>query len=85
MIIFKNNSLSMDRFEQEEMGSKDYGVDLPPIDFKKIAGACGAEGYTCTTPEEVTENLGTAFSSNRPSVIEVLTDPDEPPATPDKV
>src|ERR1700712_5561283 len=44
VIIFKNNALAMDRFEQEEIGSKRYGIDLQPINFVKIAEACGAEG-----------------------------------------
>lgn len=41
LIIFKSNALAMDRFEQEEIGSKQYGIKLQPIDFTKIAEACG--------------------------------------------
>jgi pyruvate dehydrogenase (quinone) len=85
IIVFKNNSLSMDRFEQEEMGNQDYGIDLQPIDFVKIAEACGAEGYYCKTSDEVTANLKRAFASSMPAVIEVNVDPNEPPLPPDKV
>jgi len=85
VIVFKNNSLSMDRFEQEEMGYKPYGDSLQPIDFAKIAEACGAEGYRCDKPSEVPSTLKQAFASKRPAVIEVSVDPDEPPLPPDKV
>jgi thiamine pyrophosphate-dependent acetolactate synthase large subunit-like protein len=54
VIVFKNNLLAMDRWEQEDLGNMDYGVALQPIDFAKVAVACGAEGYTCRKPEELT-------------------------------
>ena len=85
VIVFKNNSLSMDRFEQEEMGYKPYGDALQPIDFAKIAEACGAEGYRCDKPADVASTLKQALASKRPAVIEVNVDPDEPPLPPDKV
>lgn len=85
IIVFKNGQLSMDRFEQEEMGNKDYGIRLQPIDFAGIAKACGAEGYSCSDPGEVSATLQKAFASNQPAVIEVIVDPDEKPVTPDKV
>ncbi|HEX4372608.1 MAG TPA: thiamine pyrophosphate-dependent enzyme [Puia sp.] len=85
IIIFKNNQLSMDRFEQEEMGSKDYGINLLPIDFVKVSEACGAEGYSCKRAEDLPAILRRAFATKKPSVIEVMVDPDEPPSKPEKI
>ena len=85
IIIYKNNSLSMDKFEQEELGNQNYGDSLQPIDFVKIAEACGAEGYRCTKPEEIAPVLKTAFASKSPAVIEVTVDPEANPQAPEKI
>lgn len=85
VIIFKNNALAMDRFEQEEIGSKQYGTELQPIDFTKIAEACGAEGYKCSKPGDLKSVLTKAFASAKPCVIEVDVDPDTPPDPPEKI
>jgi len=85
VIVFKNNSLSMDRFEQEEMGNERYGDSLHPIDFVKVAEACGAEGYRCEDPRMLEATLARAFASSAPAVIEVSVDPDEEPAPPEKL
>jgi thiamine pyrophosphate-dependent acetolactate synthase large subunit-like protein len=85
IILFKNNSLAMDRFEQEDLGNPDYGITLQPIDFSKIAEACGAEGYTCRKPDEIIPTLKQAFASLRPTLIQVEVDPDENPLPPEKL
>ena len=85
IIVFKNNSLAMDRFEQEDLGNPDYGISLQPIDFAKIADACGAEGFTCRDPDELSGMLKRAFSSTRPALVQVEVDPDENPLPPEKI
>jgi pyruvate dehydrogenase (quinone) len=85
VILFKNNALAMDRFEQEDLGNPDYGIALQQIDFAKIAEACGAEGYTCTRPDEIAPVLRKAFASSRPVVVQIEVDPDENPLPPEKI
>jgi thiamine pyrophosphate-dependent acetolactate synthase large subunit-like protein len=85
VIIFKNNSLAMDKFEQEEIGAKEYGIALHPIDFCKVAEACGAEAYKISQPADVTLVLSTAFASSQPCVIEVDVDPEASPAPPEEL
>jgi pyruvate dehydrogenase (quinone) len=85
IIIFKNNELAMDRFEQADAGVPEYGVSLQPIDFAKFAEACGAEGYTCKTAVDLPATLKRAFTSSGPAVIQVEIDADQKPAPPDKV
>jgi pyruvate dehydrogenase (quinone)/pyruvate oxidase/pyruvate decarboxylase len=82
VILFKNNLLAMDRFEQEEAG---YPDALQPIDFAAIAVACGAEGYTVTSPGAPEPTLRKALRSDRPAVVQVEVDPDEVPAAPEKL
>lgn len=85
IIVFKNNALAMDRFEQEEIGAKEYGIALHPIQFAKIAEACGAEGYTCSRAADLPGILRKALASNNPCLVEVEVDPDSPPDPPDKL
>ena len=82
VIIFKNNELSQDVYEQRAAGTEVFGGDLTPIDFAKVAEACGAEGYSCREKSELPEVLKSAFASDRPSVIEVWIDPDQAPSAP---
>lgn len=83
IVVFKNNALSQDVYEQKELGNELYGGDLTPIDFVKIAEACGAEGYRCTRKGDLINVLKKAFSSKDPAVIEVLVDPSQAPSSPD--
>jgi len=85
VIVFKNNGLILDGFEQEEIGSKRYGIDLQPIDFVKIAEACGAEGYHCNNPSELEGVLKAAFASEKPCVLEVEVDPATAPDPAEKI
>jgi len=85
VILFKNNLLAMDRFEQEEAGYPDFSVALQPIDFAAIATACGAEGYTVAKPDALEATLRKALQSAGPAVVQVEVDPDENPAAPEKI
>jgi thiamine pyrophosphate-dependent acetolactate synthase large subunit-like protein len=85
VILFKNNLLAMDRFEQEEAGYPDFSIALQPIDFAAIAVACGAEGYTVTNPSALEATLRKALHSAGPAVVQVEVDPDEAPSAPEKL
>jgi pyruvate dehydrogenase (quinone)/pyruvate decarboxylase len=82
IVILKNNSLAEVLFEQKELGNPTYGCDLAPIDFAAFAKACGADGFSCSRPSEVTAAIRATLRSPRASVLEVLVDPDEKPALP---
>jgi pyruvate dehydrogenase (quinone) len=85
IIILKNNSLAEVLFEQKQLGNPTYGCELAPIDFVAFAKACGADGFRCTHPTEVTAAIRSALHSPRTSVLEVLVDPDEKPALPSEL
>jgi pyruvate dehydrogenase (quinone) len=84
IVVFKNNQLAMDRFEQEEIGGRKYGIDLYPIDFRKIAEACGAKAFHCNDPLKLPDILSEAFQSSQCVLIEIDVDPDASPDPPEK-
>jgi pyruvate dehydrogenase (quinone) len=85
VILLKNNSLAEVRFEQEDIGNPEFGCQLAPIDFVSFAKACGAEGYRCTSPEEVAPVIQTALNSSATALVEALVDANERPAKPEQL
>jgi len=80
VLVLKNNSLAEVLFEQKELGNPVYGCDLTPIDFAAFARACGADGYTAASVEELDAVLDAFLRANRTAVLEVVVDPNEKPA-----
>jgi pyruvate dehydrogenase (quinone) len=85
IMILKNNSLAEVRFEQTGLGYKPFGTELGPVDFVAFARACGAVGFHVETRSELRPAIDAALTSRGPAVIEVVVDPEEPPAMPDKL
>jgi pyruvate dehydrogenase (quinone) len=80
IVIIKNNSLGMIKWEQIVLeGNPEYGVELQPIDFAKFAEACGAAGWTLENPGDAERVLREALSHDGPAVIQAVVDPHEPP------
>jgi pyruvate dehydrogenase (quinone)/pyruvate oxidase len=83
VIVIKNNSLGMIRWEQMAfLGNPEYVVEFSPIDFAKYAEACGGRGYSIREPSEVRPIINQAFSEKKPTIIEAYVDPFEPPMPP---
>jgi pyruvate dehydrogenase (quinone) len=86
VIILKNNTLGMIRWEQMAfLGNPEFGVEFSPIDFAKIAEACGGIGYTIKGSDEIEPIMKKAMNdktTRKPTVIEAYVDPFEPPTPP---
>ncbi|HEX2014910.1 MAG TPA: thiamine pyrophosphate-dependent enzyme [Nitrososphaera sp.] len=83
VIIIKNNTLGMIRWEQMAfLGNPEYGVEFSPIDFSGFAESCGGKGYSITEPGEVRAIIRQAFAEKRPTIVEAYVDPFEPPMPP---
>jgi pyruvate dehydrogenase (quinone) len=54
-------------------------VELEPIDFAKVAEACGARGYTIERPQDAEGILREALAHDGPAVVQAVVDPNEPP------
>jgi pyruvate dehydrogenase (quinone) len=80
VIVIKNNVLGQIKWEQMILeGNPEYGVELEPIDFAKVAEACGARGFTLERPEDAERILRQALATQGPAVVEAVVDPNEPP------
>lgn len=83
VILIKNDVLGQIKWEQIVfLGNPEYGVELQPIDFTKIAEACGGMGIKVVKNEELRPALAMALSSGKPTLVEVYVDPFEPPMPP---
>ncbi|MFT3769655.1 MAG: thiamine pyrophosphate-binding protein [Minicystis sp.] len=80
VVVIKNNTLGQIKWEQMVfMGNPEYACELYPIDFVKLAEACGARGFRCEKPAEVWPALDGAFRAGGPALVEAVVDPFEPP------
>jgi len=86
VVILKNNTLGMIRWEQMAfLGNPEFGVEFSPIDFAKIAEACGGIGYTIKEYDDIKPIMKKAMSENTtrmPTIVEAYVDPFEPPMPP---
>jgi pyruvate dehydrogenase (quinone)/pyruvate oxidase len=83
IVVLKNNTLGLIKWEQMiYLGNPEFGVDLYPIDFVKVAEACGAAGIRIENPKRCKDQLKEALAIDGPVVIECITDPNEPPMPP---
>lgn len=77
IVVFNNGKLGLITLEEEAEGLPDQATEIPAHDLFRIAEALGAEGFQVRDPGELDGALTTALASPRPSVVEVLVDPDE--------
>lgn len=84
VIVIKNNTLGMIRWEQMGfLGNPEFGVEFSEIDWVRFAEACGGKGYAIKEPNEVKSKLHQAMKEERkPTIIEAYVDPFEPPMPP---
>jgi pyruvate dehydrogenase (quinone)/pyruvate oxidase len=83
LIVLKNNTLGLIKWEQMVyLGNPEYGVDLAPIDFAKVAEACGARGIRIEEPGKCRDLLEAALVQEGPVVVEAIVDQNEPPLPP---
>jgi len=80
IIIFKNNTFGMIKWEQIVFeGNPEYGLELYPIDFAMFARSCGIAGFTLDDPEKAEETIQQALGTLGPALIDALIDPFEAP------
>ena len=83
IVVIKNNTLGLIKWEQMVfLGNPEYGVQLAPIDFVKVAEACGIRGVRVDDPRRCRDLLSEALNLRGPVLIEAVVDPHEPPMPP---
>ncbi len=79
--ILNNQSLAMISDLQKIMyGGRKISSEFINPDFVKLAEAMGAVGLRISKPDEVSPVVSEALLNKRPTVIDVLIDPDEAPS-----
>ncbi len=83
VVVMRNDVLGLIKWEQMAfLGNPQYGVELAPVDFTKVAEACGIKGVRVEDPETVGDQLTQALSLDGPALIEAVVDPHDMPMTP---
>jgi pyruvate dehydrogenase (quinone)/pyruvate oxidase len=83
IIIIKNNALGQIKWEQMVfLGNPEFGCELEPIDFVKVAEGCGIGAVHIEDPARCGEQLKEALATPGPCLIEAVVDPFEPPMPP---
>ena len=83
IIVIKNNTLGMIRWEQMGfLGNPEFGVEFSPIDFARFAEDCGGKGYVINEPSEIKSKIHEAMKERKPTIVEAYVDPFEPPMPP---
>ena len=77
VVVFNNEKLALITVEQQAEAMPDQDTAIPARDRAQIGRALGAEGIRVEDPEELDSALAQALSSPRPTVVDVLVDPDD--------
>ena len=76
VVVIQNGLYGEIAMHQARSHGRLSGVAVPPVDFASWARAFGAVGYTVESPEQLEPTVKRAMQHQRPSVIDVRTDPD---------
>jgi pyruvate dehydrogenase (quinone) len=83
VVVMRNDTLGLIKWEQMAfLGNPQYGVELAPVDFVKVAEACGLRGVRIEDPAQVGDQLAEALAIDGPALIEAVVDPHDMPMTP---
>jgi pyruvate dehydrogenase (quinone) len=75
LVVFNNSTLGMVKLEMRVAGLEDYGVDVKPTNFAKMAEAIGIRGIRVENGEALKSSLRQAFQQKGPILLDVVTDP----------
>ncbi|MCK4286167.1 MAG: thiamine pyrophosphate-binding protein, partial [Candidatus Lokiarchaeota archaeon] len=85
VVIFHDCVLKNIKKELIRDGYPIFGVEFPNPNFAEFAQSSGGFGIRVKTPDKLDEALQKSLSSGKPSIIEVMTDPDKMAASTKKV
>lgn len=83
--ILHNNDLNQVTWEMRAMaGAPKFAEsqNLPDVDFAAFAASLGLNAMAIKDPDELSDAWRNALSADRPTVLDVFTDPDMPPIPP---
>jgi len=84
-LVLNNQDLNMVSWEQRVMNGEpkfEGSQDVPPFNYATYARMLGLEGIRIERPEDIVPAFEQAFRSQRPVVVDALSDPSVPPLPP---
>jgi pyruvate dehydrogenase (quinone) len=81
IIVLNNKDLNQVTWEQRIMNADpkfEASQNLPPFNYAKLAQILDLTGIEVNEPDQIVPALNQAFTSDRPSVIDIHCDPDTP-------
>lgn len=75
LIVFNNSTLGMVKLEMRVAGYEDFGVDVKPTNFARMAEALGIRGVRVESGVDARSSLSDAFRHKGPVLVDVVTDP----------
>lgn len=85
VIIFHDCVLKNIKKELIRDGYPIFGVEFPNPNFAEYAQSCGGFGVRVETPDKLDDALQQALNSEKPSIVEIMTDPDKMAASTKRV
>jgi pyruvate dehydrogenase (quinone) len=86
VVVVNNGTLGQIKWEQMMfLGNREYECDLAPIDFVKVAEACGLHAARVIDPRDSVAAVEAALDHDGPALIEAVVDPDEPLLPPRRI
>ncbi len=80
VMVLNNGILGYQKHAEDVMfGEHTIAVDFTEVDHAAIARACGVQGVRITRGEEIGPALDAAFASGKPTLLDVITDPEARP------
>ncbi len=74
-ILLNNDELGKISKEQRASRYPVWQTSLQNPDFAEYARLCGGSGFRATSPDEVAPAIEAGLASDRPALVEILTDP----------
>jgi pyruvate dehydrogenase (quinone)/pyruvate oxidase len=80
LVVLRNDTLGLIKWEQMVfLGNAEYGVDLAPVDFVKVAEGMGWKAVRIDDPSRCGERMREALAMDGPVLIECVIDEHVPP------
>jgi pyruvate dehydrogenase (quinone) len=79
VIVLNNRSLGQIKWEQMLfLGNPEFGCDLHPVDFAKVAEGFGVRGFRLEDPRDCARVLDECLAHDGPALVDAIVDGNEP-------
>jgi pyruvate dehydrogenase (quinone) len=75
LVVFNNSTLGMVKLEMRVAGYEDFGVDVPAVNFAKLADACSIRAFRVEETSDLNDAFASALRHKGPALVDVVTNP----------